>query len=131
MGKGKERLVEPLFVREQIVKEGPNHEDCNMSNDIVLQKAVELTDAVLESKSIPFDDDVARNDEDLLDLATPQFESLKVSDDDTLTKTTSALKRKRVGEDVFTRQFVKTWQGSRIKAWESRYLVSWIAMKTR
>lgn len=31
---------------------------------------------------------------------------------------------KMVGEDVFTEACVKTWQGSRIKAWEHRYLVS-------
>jgi hypothetical protein len=30
---------------------------------------------------------------------------------------------KMVGEDVFTEACVKTWQGSRIKAWEHRYLV--------
>ncbi|CAO3698124.1 unnamed protein product [Rhizopus stolonifer] len=30
------------------------------------------------------------------------------------------LKRKRAGEDVFAKESVKTWQASRIKAWEAR-----------
>lgn len=32
--------------------------------------------------------------------------------------------QRKVGEDVFTEHCVKTWQMSRIKAWESRYVVS-------
>ncbi|KAI8063912.1 hypothetical protein BC940DRAFT_242760 [Gongronella butleri] len=36
--------------------------------------------------------------------------------------TKSSIKRSKVGEDVFTESCVKTWQDSRIKAWEGRHL---------
>jgi hypothetical protein len=111
-----------LFVRELVKDE----DDTDMDRDTVWQNTVDLTDAIVASKEISLDEEVDEDDDDFLETATPRFESLKVSDDDASIKKSSTLKRKRVGEDVFTREFVKTWQGSRIKAWESRYLVSCI-----
>jgi hypothetical protein len=104
-----------LFVRELLVKE----DDIDMDEDTVWQKTVEQSDVAGELK-----DEESEDEEDFVEAATPQFNSLKVTDDDTPVRTPSGLKRKRVGEDVFTREFVKKWQGSRIKAWENRYLVS-------
>ncbi|KAI7904042.1 uncharacterized protein BX663DRAFT_417228, partial [Cokeromyces recurvatus] len=82
-----------------------------------------MTDTITNSKEIK-----QTEADDMLDKATPRFESLSVSDDPNFSSTNNSnlnqLKRKRVliGEDVFTRDCVKTWQGSRIKAWENRFL---------
>ncbi|KAI9316691.1 hypothetical protein BX666DRAFT_1838732, partial [Dichotomocladium elegans] len=57
--------------------------------------------------------DTARPTEKV-DETTTQFEGLVVSPP-------VPTKRKPVGEDVFTESCVKTWQTSRIKAWEGRY----------
>ncbi|KAI8971357.1 hypothetical protein BDB01DRAFT_730696 [Pilobolus umbonatus] len=79
---------------------------------------------------------------DIVDLETPRLELLSVKDsidvtahktedrvdktedemDKTEVKREFSLKRKRVGESVFTRDAVKGWQSSRIKAWENRYV---------
>lgn len=73
--------------------------------DTIRQKDIKQKDDMKEEQAV-----------DMLEVETPRFESLSVSE-------RPNLKRKRVGEDVFTRECVKTWQSSRIKAWESRYLV--------
>ncbi|KAG0164971.1 hypothetical protein DFQ30_009145 [Apophysomyces sp. BC1015] len=52
---------------------------------------------------------------DKIEQTTPMMESLSVSDP-------VRKHKKLVGEDVFARSCVKEWQGSRIKAWEGRYL---------
>ncbi|KAI8098121.1 uncharacterized protein B0P05DRAFT_447743, partial [Gilbertella persicaria] len=49
-----------------------------------------------------------------LEEETPRLESLSVSDN-------KGLKRKRVGQDMFTQECVKEWQSPRIKAWEARH----------
>ena len=88
---------------------------------------VEMTDdwedeapkPVFAKKDVDMDMDM----DDFLETETPRFESLSVKDEQPTPF--SGVKRKRSGdEDVFTRDSVKKWQPPRIKAWESRYLVS-------
>lgn len=81
-------------------------------DDDVWQQAADFADKVVKPK-VEEDQKLV----DMVDAETPRLESLSVSEP-------KSLKRKRAGEDVFTKECVKTWQGSRIKAWESRYIVN-------
>ncbi|KAI9282345.1 hypothetical protein BY458DRAFT_428796 [Sporodiniella umbellata] len=64
-----------------------------------------------EEKKLKVEDSV--NNNPFLDEETSRFKTLSVTEPPTK-------KRKRAGEDVFAREVVKTWQASRIKAWEAR-----------
>ncbi|KAG2237699.1 hypothetical protein INT48_009637 [Thamnidium elegans] len=104
-GKGKGRMEEPLYILQQIKQE---QGDIDMEEDESFWQEATL-------KTMEMDE--------LVDTETPRFESLSVNDEPSpKSTTTTTLKRKRVGEDVFTRESVKQWQGSRIKAWENRYM---------
>lgn len=98
-------MEEPLYILQQIKQE---QGDIDMEEDESFWQEATL-------KTMEMDE--------LVDTETPRFESLSVNDEPS-PKPTATLKRKRVGEDVFTRESVKQWQGSRIKAWENRYMVN-------
>jgi hypothetical protein len=128
-------MEEPLYILEKLKKEQEQQQQFN--SDIEMEE--EEDDSFWQSAAKVLEKETtttkAENDVDmdeLIDTETPRFESLSVKDDTpaspstNITNKSSGLKRKRVGEDVFTREAVKQWQGSRIKAWESRYLVNTI-----
>lgn len=104
-------MEEPLYILQQ------KQNDVEMEDDSFWEEV---------AKQVVLQETVATKKEDvdmdeLLNTETPRFESLSVRDDE---PPKTSLKRKRVGEDVFTRESVKQWQGSRIKAWENRYMVN-------
>lgn len=99
-------MEEPLYILQQIKQE---QGDIDMEEGDSFWQEEETTLKTMEM-------------DELVDTETPRFESLSVNDE-LSPKPTATLKRKRVGEDVFTRESVKQWQGSRIKAWENRYMV--------
>lgn len=113
-------MEEPLYILEQIKKEKEQLQDVEM-DDVEEDDSFWKSAAEIVSKK--------EKDSDMDDFVdNERFESLSVCDDEqtpaTPIKSSNTLKRKRVGEDVFTREAVKQWQGSRIKAWEGRYLVN-------
>lgn len=117
-------MEEPLFILEKI-----KQEEEHQPNDVEMEDDFE--DESFWQTAAESIDKVARKEEDTdmndpVDNETPRFESLSVRDDAPSPTKSTGLKRKRVGEDVFTRDSVKQWQSSRIKAWESRYLVSYL-----
>lgn len=104
-------MEEPLYILQQ-----QRNEDVEMEDDCFWEEVAKAEAIITKREPIS----AKKEDEDmdqLLDTETPRFESLSVRDD------APSLKRKRVGEDVFTKEAVKQWQGSRIKAWENRYMV--------
>lgn len=103
-------MEEPLYILQQI-KQDQGDIDMEEEEESFWQKE-EPTLKTMEM-------------DELVDTETPRFESLSVNDE-LSPKPTTTLKRKRVGEDVFTREAVKQWQGSRIKAWENRYMVKFL-----
>lgn len=107
------------------------------------QRATTTTDVKMERRSSVIELDC---DEDIFQSHTPADPMTKRSNgthmdtsEDEATKQLKALAvskpiptKRKVGEDVFSESCVKTWQMSRIKAWESRYVVSgigWMALK--
>lgn len=123
-GKGKGRMEEPLFILQQMKQEQQTQSDVDMEEDESFwQEAIKVEEAVTDNitTNVPTKD---MDMDELVDTETPRFESLSVNDEPN-TSPKPSLKRKRVGEDVFTKESVKQWQGSRIKAWENRYMVNY------
>lgn len=129
-------MEEPLYILEKMKKSQEQQQQLSNSNsdiemaeddddDSFWQSAAEVLDKSVTAATTTVEKDVDMDD--MVDTETPRFESLSVKDDTPTTPPETAsrpLKRKRVGEDVFTRDAVKQWQGSRIKAWENRYMVN-------
>lgn len=113
-------MEEPLYILEKIKKE---KEQQQQQQDVEMDEVGEDDDSFWKSAAeLVVKKEKDSDMDDFVD--NERFESLSVCDAPEPSKPTNTLKRKRVGEDVFTREAVKQWQGSRIKAWESRYLVN-------
>lgn len=115
-------MEEPLYIlqqQQQRQQQQQQNEDVEMEDDSFWEDVVAKQESLI-TQTVPAAIKEDTDMDQLLDTETPRFESLSMRDDPPV-----SLKRKRVGEDVFTKEAVKQWQGSRIKAWENRYMVSY------